>query len=893
MAEAVVGFLLTNLKELLLYHTDLIHGLKDQVESLHKELSLMKAFLKDSREKRNDSEYVREVVRQITDVAYEAEDIVDEFVVNASMHKSRKPIKKLLNSFDNASVLRNVAKEIESIRAKVKEIYGDKMFGIVSMAGGEPERRGGRQGERRRRRPPVVEKANVVGFDEEARTIIGRLTQGQDHLQVVPVIGMGGLGKTTLARKVYVDPSIEYHFYLRAWIYVSQEYTRKEVFIGVLESLGVINDQMLKMSDDWLGEELCRRLKNNRYLIVIDDVWSREAWDDIRVAFPDTNMGSRILLTSRHREVALQANPDAPPHNLRFLSDEEGWELLSLKTFRREKCPPELVEVGKQIARKCYGLPLAIVVIAGLLLKREKAHDWWRRVAQSVSTYVARNPEQCMEVLALSYNYLPDHLKVCFVYFGIFPEDFEIPVWKLQRLWVAEGFIQENGQEWLEDLAEEYLEDLVDRNLVLVAKRGGDGRIKTCRIHDMLRDLCVKEGSEQKFLEVIKGQPFAASSQPYLRRLCIHSNVLDFISSKHASKHVRSLLCFVSEEKSVPREHTSFIDKAFRLVRVLDLMSISFLRFPSDIVHLLHLRLVALNGDFNILPASISNLWNLQTVVIRTTRRELKILADVWKMMQLRHLHTNGICFLQGPPPQTRKSYEDPFVGRNILTLSTISPDSCTENVLARTPNLRKLAIRGKLITLVQEPHTFDVLAKLDFLESLKLLNDAFPQDPSKCAVPHLPQPYKFPPNLKKLTLSDTFLDWKHMSTIGTLPSLEVLKLKDYAFTGIAWEPLDGGFRVLRVLHIGRTDLVRWDASGHHFPRLQHVVFRLCSSLDEIPHALADVPALQNMELYWPKATAAASAIFIQTRKLEVQRELGLQNASFKLTIFPPDAAQV
>ncbi|GFP83585.1 putative late blight resistance protein homolog r1b-14 [Phtheirospermum japonicum] len=887
MADAVVEFLLQNIKELLLYHADLIYGLHDQVESLHKELSLMKAFLKDSRDKHDESEYVREVVRQITDVAYEAEDIIDAFVVNASIQK-RSTIRKVMRAFDNASLLRNVGREIESIRVKVKEIYDKKMFGIVSMARSEPVRKHSRE-----KRPPLVEEANnVVGFDEETKIVIDRLTRGSKHLEVVSVIGMGGLGKTTLARKVYVDPSIEYHFYLRAWVYMSQEYSRREVFRAILESLGLINDQMLKMSDDWLGEELCRHLRNNRFLIVIDDVWTREAWDDIRAAFPNTNSGSRVLLTSRNREVALHANPDGPPHNLRFLTDDESWELLCRKTFRKECCPPELDGLGKQIAKKCYGLPLAIVVISGLLLKKEKTHDWWKKVADSVSTYVAKDPKQCMDVLALSYNHLPDHLKVCFIYFGVFPEDFEIPVWKLLRLWVAEGFVQENGQECLEDLAEEYLEDLVDRNLVLVAKMKANGQIKTCRIHDMLRDLCVKEGAEQKSLQVIKGRPFLTSmiQSNYHRRLCIHSNVLDFISSKPVGRHVRSFLCFVSEDTSVPRQYTSFVGETFRLVRVLDLRSVNFPRFPNEIVHLIHLRFIALYGNFKILPAAIANLWNLQTIIIWTTCRELDILADIWKMLQFRHLHTNGISTLRGPPAQTRKNYEDPFVRRNILTISTISPDSCTENVLARTPNLRKLAIRGRIVKLVEEKGGFDVLAKLDRLESLKLINDAFPLDPSRCIVTGLPPSYKFPPSLKKVTLSDTLLGWDHMSTLGMLPNLEVLKLRDYAFKGSHWEPLDGGFRLLRVLQIGRTDLVRWDARGHHFPRLQRVVFRLCSSLEAVPAGLAEVAGLQSMELYWPKTSAACSARSIRQRKLKMQQEMGLmKDDAFKLLIYPPD----
>ncbi|XP_073022484.1 putative disease resistance RPP13-like protein 3 [Primulina eburnea] len=890
MADAVVEFLLTNLKELLLYHADLIFNVKEQVESLHRELNLMKAFLKDSREKRDESEYVREIVRQIIDVTYEAEDIIDKVVVDAATQKSRSTLKKIFKPFNHASVLSRNAREIESIKVKVKEIYDKKMFGIVSLPVGMPSRRRAQE-----KRQPNVEEHNVVGFDKEANAIIDRLTRGPDFLEVISIVGMGGLGKTTLAKKVYVDRRIEFHFYLRAWTYISQEYSRREVFLSILESLGLVTDQMFKMSDEWLSEELCKHLRYNRYLIVIDDVWTVEAWDDIRMAFPNTNLKSRILLTTRNRDVALNANSSDPPHDLRFLTEHESWELLRGKTFPKTSCPSELVDLGKQIARKCSGLPLAIVVVSGLLLKKEKTRDWWKRVADDVSLYVAKDPKQCMDVLALSYKHLPDHLKACFIYFGVFPEDFEIPVWKLLRLWVAEGFVQESGQECLEDIAEEYLEDLVDRNLVLVVKKRANGRIKTCRIHDMLRDLCIKEGSREKFLQIIKGpqNPSFGSSIPnYHRRLCVHSNILDFISSRPSGPNVRSFLSFGLDEKDVPREHTTFIPEEFRLVRVLDLRSLSFPRFPNEIEQLVHLRFIALFGKFKILPASISNLWNLQTIIIGTISRDLKILADIWKMLQLRHFYTSSISFLQGPPAQTRKDNEDPFVRRNILTISTISPDSCTENILARTPSLRKLGIRGKLVVLMEKKGgstMFDNLAKLDRLETLKLLNDTFPLDPSQCIIPGLPQSYKFPPNLKKLTLSDTLLEWEHMSTLGVLPNLEILKLKDYAFKGRHWEPLDGGFRLLRVLQLGRTDLVQWDAVGHHFPRLQSLVLTHCLNLEAIPFGLAEVSALQNMELHWLKPSATDSARTIQRQKLLIQQEQGLGNSKFKLLIYPPD----
>ncbi|KAG5532028.1 hypothetical protein RHGRI_026598 [Rhododendron griersonianum] len=299
---------------------------------------------------------------------------------------------------------------------------------------------------------------------------------------------------------------------------------------------------------------------------------------------------------------------------------------------------------------------------------------------------------------------------------------------------------------------------------------------------------------------------------------------------------------------------------------------------------LVHLRYIALHGDFEILPASISYLWNLQTVIIETTSRTLKVEADIWKMLQLRHFFTNASSRLRGPPTNAWKSGKDPLVRRNLQTLSTISPESCTEDILARTPNLKKLGVRGKLRTLMEEKggsSLFDNLTKLDHLVTLKLLNDTFPDRPSSGSLPPL---YKFPPNLKKLTLADTLLDWEHMAILGILPKLEVLKLKDNAFKGERWEPLDGGFRLLRFLQIGRTDLVHWKGSSHHFPRLHRLILKHCESLKAVPSGLGDVSALQIIEVYHSSHTAVASVKQIQT-----QKQQGLAINQLKLLIYPPE----
>ncbi|KAA8529807.1 hypothetical protein F0562_034336 [Nyssa sinensis] len=889
MADAAVQFLLENLKQLLLNSANLIHGVNNEVESLYQELSMLKAFLKDSTEKRTEYEVVKQLVRQIRDVTYEAEDVIDIFLFHAAVQNARGRINRAFhNMTDYPAKLHKAATDIQSIRHRVKQIYDNKWYGFEAQQSGESSISGSRE-----KRAPVVEEENVVGFHKETKMLVDQLIGEQKELEVISVVGMGGLGKTTLARKVYTDPDVDFNFRSRAWIFVSQEYNRKEVFLGILSQVSQVTADMYKMSADSLAQVIRTRLESGRYLIVLDDVWTNDAWDALKNAFPNKKNGSRIVLTSRETEVAKHANPDKDAiHNLRFLTEDESWELLQLKVFRKGSCPSDREStLGKKIVKQCGGLPLAVVVVAGLLLKKVNSDDWWNKVAESVRPYVARDPKQFREVLALSYKHLPYHLKACFLYFGVFPEDFQIPVWKLIRLWVAEGLImlpigEENLE--LEEIAEEHLEDLVDRNLVLVEKWTSNGRIKACRIHDMLRDLCLKEAAEEKFFEEIKGavQNYSSSSTPipnnHSRRICIHSHLLNYISSKPSHPHVRSFLCFASDETDMPLQLTSFIPRAFQLLRVLDIRSITFSRFPSEIKHMIHLRYIAFCGNFNILPAAIYYLWNIQTLIVETTSRTLEIQADIWKLLRLRHLHINGSSsHLHDPPTKVQKSNE---VRGDLQTISTISPESCTDNLLAMTRNLKKLGIRGKLVRLMEfkgRSNMFDNLAKLDRLKTLKLWNDTFPDPPSKGRLRGLPQQYKFPPNLKKLTLLGTLLDWEHMSTLGMLPNLEVLKLKDSAFMGQSWQAADGGFRKLKVLQLGRTDLVSWTASGRHFPKLQRLILNHCTTLVEIPSSLGNIATLQMMELYFPTRSVVASARLIQQQSVV--------NNGLKLLIYPPD----
>nr|XP_027104807.1 putative late blight resistance protein homolog R1B-17 isoform X2 [Coffea arabica] len=310
----------------------------------------------------------------------------------------------------------------------------------------------------------TINKVAVCLKDQE-QTIIDQLIGGSLQLDIISIVGMPGLGKTFLAERVYRNPSITSHFHILAWCCISQVYCKKDLLLGILACIDP-KAQYSEMDEDDLAHKLCNHLRKQKYLIVLDDVWDIEAWNALKISFPDYANGSRIILTSRHHGIT------GKPHHLRPLDEEESWELLKKKLSITIEggYPVELSVLGRQIAKNCSGLPLSIVIISGILGTLDQGR--WGEVAERLdSNSKIGATEQCKSILELSYIHLPDHLKPCLLYFSAFREDQEISVKRLMWLWIAEGFVRKKESESLEKLAEGYLIALINRSLVMEGQK--------------------------------------------------------------------------------------------------------------------------------------------------------------------------------------------------------------------------------------------------------------------------------------------------------------------------------------------------------------------------------------------------------------------------------------
>ncbi|CAI9100984.1 OLC1v1038185C1 [Oldenlandia corymbosa var. corymbosa] len=859
-----IDSLLEKIKSVNVYeaNSSIIVSGEDEFQAIHNDLSSLRSFLVDVVQKTLKNGQLKALWGRVAAIAYETDFAIDSVLVQRD-----------LQSF--VIMLHTIVEEVNLIKVEISECsHGE---GKILEFPGIITKTHSKLSSSISKLPEFSEHA--VGLDDETQNIVDQLTRGTKQLDIVSIVGMAGIGKTTLANKVYRHHSIVHHFYVRSWCRVSQVYNKKNCLLEILRGLDDESaDKYLEMNEHDLALKLYRSLKGKTYLVILDDVWDVKAWSDLQNSFPDDIKGSRILLTSRHENVALQIKRQTDPHHLQLLTDDESWELFKMKLV----FPSELHDSGKAIVKRCKGLPLMIVVIAGLLSKMEPST--WEEVEESLKN----GKDQCIDAIAMSYSHLPPHLKLCFLYFAAYAEDQKFSVREMIWLWIAEGFVEKNGRECIEDVAEGYVIELIQRNLVMVAGKEFGSRVKFCMLHDLIHEFCLKKANEEHFLHHLHGSELENSIDQctlYRLRVC-SSKVEDFIESRLECPRLRTLFFLTDYNERLP-----FLPPWYGILYkfcqsnflgVLDLTGIfEFKSFPLVILQLVRLRYLALStGDHWEIPLSIEHLSNLETFIVQGGDVSVFLPSTVWNLKKLRHL-----CRISRSGWAWELSIENPKCLSYLENLQVFSKVefSCYQTmkeVIKKSPNIRilkcSLILRGDNTKCTEE---FKIIA-LDCLNQLESLwlKDLFQAK--------LDLHFQFPHNLKKLTLIGFGLPWSRIATIDRLPNLEVLKLVRRAFEGQDWhmdeeeeEEEDGTFPRLRFLKLEDLDLARWTGCDDNFPCLEVLVLKDCDDLVELPSCLATSSTLLRIEVTDCKHVAGSIREI-----LEMQMDLG--NEDLKILRF-------
>ncbi|XVF78594.1 hypothetical protein PTKIN_Ptkin14bG0146900 [Pterospermum kingtungense] len=888
VVQAIGGLLTQEVTSLL--------GVEEQVVALQRELKWMHSFLKVADARKADNEVVRTCVAEIRELAYDAEDAIEN--LPSKLHPEEEGT------------------------------YDVSKLGVGEGSSSSVERR-----ELRRPYPHIIED-NIVGLDADIKKLVSVVVDEESECRVVSICGMGGLGKTTLAKKVYQNSVVKDHFNHLVWVYVSQQCLKRKVWEDVLSGLNIMEKEDWKKREEELGEKLFNFLKNKKCLVILDDLWSTQAWDSVKPAFPMKETRSKILMTSRNKEVASYADRRGYLHELQCLKDKESWELFQKIAFPDKGFPDyraegRTEELGKKMVKRCGGLPLAIIVLGGILSKKNSLNEW-QRVYENVKSYLKRGKGQGIdEVLALSYDDLPSYLRPSFLYLSHFPEDYEINAHKLIQLWAAEGIVspkqdEGDGGEIVEDEAECYLIELVERCMIQVRKRDvATLKIQTVQMHDLMRDLCLSKAKQENLLFVIQkpipylqGNNFPSSTIGsgvrrvaafnFFRIQCIRSLhlrsllVFNFFDGDEIAKMIVSMtmfeyivkhkddedirprllvavyrilgICLVSAES---RRIWTCILNNFKLRRVLDVEAknnFAGCKLPSNIGNLIHLRFLSLrNVEFlrSKVPSSLGNIRCLQTLDLRIKAAcsdSIHLPNVIWRMKQLRHLYL----------PQKCKSKKKLKLGtlRHLQTLVNFNTKYCYLKDLLNLTNLRVLKIRWHFnIEDLKEDLDKSSIVGSKCLHSLSISKDTEGIDPrhlarllSSCVsicklslkvdIGKLPECHYFSEDIIYIHLSLSHLGEDPMPAIEKLRNLRILQIGDSAFTGKKMVCSAGGFPRLGSLSLeSLSNLEELQVDEGAMPVLQRLEIVDCWRMKKLPDGLSFITTLQELTIErMPKA---------------------------------------
>jgi len=739
-------------------------------------------------------------LKELKDAAYDAEDLVNEFDINSEKHDAggvgeKNAMVKYLWKKPKSFVFKcEIAHKIKGIKKRFDAIVKGRSD-YSTIANSMPVDRPVQHIKNIIGEVPLwtlVDETLIVGRDQEKNLIISELIKNNDQhkIKIVSVIGLGGSGKTTLAKLVFNDATIKNHFDDILWVHVSREFDVEKLVEKLFEAIA--GNKPSHISLERVSRTISDKLAGKRFLAILDDVWTEDRihWEQFMVHLKNGAPGSSILLTSRSRQVA-EAVDSTYKYDLPFLSEEVSWEVFQ-KTFGMsvKNLDTEFLHVGKDIVKKCGGVPLAIKVLAGILCGM-KGIEEWQSIRQSNLLDVEDKERRVSECLRLSYFHLPHHLKLCFTHCSIFPRGYVINRRHLISQWIAHGFMMTNQARQPEDVGIDYFDFLLkvgflqDRQQYLYTSE------VTCKMHDLVHDLSRKVLVDEFVSEIATADKIKRCRYLSLTSCTgkLDSKLFDKVRALYVSG------CNLAFDKIKD-------NRCFVRTIILKYISVgSLLLFVSKFEHLGYLEISNINCEA--IPESISHCWNLQAIhVIKCTR--LAVLPEsIGRLKKLRTLELNDSRCVRALPQS-----------------------------IGDCDNLRSLYLSGCTVK--------DLPNSIGKLENLRVLSTLYCMDLQQL----LPaESYGKLYNLRTITLSHCFALQHLPECITSLGNLESL---DVGYCSLVELPQGiGNLRKLEVLNLeGCRKLCGLPAGSGQLTRLRQLGLFVIG--DSIMHAR--ISELENLD---------------------------------------------
>ncbi|WOK99234.1 disease resistance protein RGA4 [Canna indica] len=810
IVDAFVGEFLKKLTDLIQDRVVMMLEVGEELQRLKASLEMVVCVLKEAERKRIEDIAINSWLNDLKDIMYDADDIIDELcrpdhdggspphLEGRSKVRFCLPLRSCLGistttgtSSSSMSIpfRYRIGTEIRSLNTRLEALrHGDLRLQLVAV---NPK---ASPSVIDRKTSPIVE-PDIVGaniHDDTTRLVEMLNDHTEQGCRVFAITGMGGIGKTTLAQNIFNDPSIKGKHEITIWLCVSQNFSEIDLLKQMIREAGKDHGHAAEKAE--LAPMLRKAVEGKSMFLVLDDVWQADhVWNNLlRTPLSGGAAIRRVVVTTRDENVAKKMGAEHI-HRVNLLSDDQGWELLCRSSLLQgEGEIQSLKDLGCQIVKKCKGLPLAIKTVGGLLRTKEKSPREWEKVLKNSAWNLSKLPEDLRGALYLSYEDLPSHLKQCFLYFALFREDFILYSEKLVRYWVAEGFVEKDGDNMLEETAIEYYEELIRRCIIQPFGLSSDA-VSHCTMHDLLRSLAVFLAEYECFYGD-EGE-IKLSAKQKLRRLSLRAK--EQPSDVVIPEFVLEQNCLRTLMSPTRIQNDSFV--RLQHLRVLDLGGMEMEIIPDSIGNLIHLRYLDLSGTrISKLPETILRLSNLQVLLLASCMNLASLPHCITRLHNLRCLDISetrlehlprGICQLQ---------QLNELVG---FVISDQVQDDVGENVQARgLEELKSL----KLVRHLQIEKLERAMQKLEKITNVtNVLSDKthLRQLGLRCTKREVEEPYSEeemiqieqlfsnlcpPPCLDQLYIFNYFgrvhPSWMRSSYLGTrLPYLTYLNLVNYA----------------------------------------------------------------------------------------------------------------